>query len=288
VNGGRAEVIVVDNGSTDGSADAARASAPWATVIEPGRNLGFGAAVNLVAKQAGGDWIAAANADVALEPGALSALLASGADARVGTVAPRLILPSGDTQYSVGPFPTVPLALLFNLGLHHLSSRLADRLCLEGHWNPERPREVPWAIGAFLLLRRRAFESVGGFDEQQWMYAEDLDLCWRLARAGWVTRYEPGALALHAAGASTAVAFGPDRVETFMRATYRVLLRRRGRVRTWTTAAINVLGAAARLAWMTPLASFSPRWRERRYTMKRWLVAHAQGLLPPAALMREK
>src|ERR1019366_47153 len=101
--------------------------------------------------------------------------------------------------------------------------------------------------GAFLLLRRTAFDAVGGFDHRQWMYAEDLDLGWRLSAAGWITRYEPRARVLHASGAATSAAFGSDRVPRFMRATYAVIVRRRGVARTWITAAINVLGAVARI-----------------------------------------
>jgi GT2 family glycosyltransferase len=285
---GRAAVVVVDNGSADGSAQAARAAAPWAEVLEAGRNLGFGTAVNLVAGRSTGEWLAIANADVAVEPGALAALLDRCAgDPGIGAAAPRLTLPDASTQHSVGPLPTVMLALAFTLGLQRLIPGLGDRLCLEGYWNPERPREVPWAIGAFQLLRRSAFDAVGGFDERQWMYAEDLDLGWRLRDAGWTTRYEPAARVRHAASAATAVAFGEQRVGRFTRATYAVILRRRGPVRAWTTAAINLVGAGARVAWMTPLAVVDRRWRGRRRECLGWLAAHRQGLRSPAALARQ-
>ena len=101
VTADRAEVWVVDTASRDGSADAAREAAPWANVLEPGENLGFGRAINLVASRTKGEWIATANADVALEPGALEALIAAGRDPRVGCLAPRLLLPDGSTQHSV-------------------------------------------------------------------------------------------------------------------------------------------------------------------------------------------
>jgi N-acetylglucosaminyl-diphospho-decaprenol L-rhamnosyltransferase len=278
VEAGRASVWVVDNGSGDGSVDAAQERAPWAHLLEPGANLGFGRAVNLVAERTRGPWLACANADVALLPGALEAMLATGADARVAGVAPRLILPDGSTQHSVYPFPTIPFTLAFNLGLHRLSRRLGDELCLEGLWNGERPRHVPWAIGAFLLLRRSAFEAVGGFDERQWMFAEDLDLGWRLREAGFVTRYEPRARVRHESGAATAQAFGEKRVARFTAATYLVLARRRGLARARLTAAINVAGAAARLAWMTPLAWVLRRWRAPRDASRMWLTAHLEGL----------
>jgi glycosyltransferase involved in cell wall biosynthesis len=250
---GRVQVWVVDNSSSDGSAAAARERAPWARILEPGENLGFGRAVNLVAAQTGSPWLACANADVALEPGALEALLAAGAARSVGCVAPRLVLADGSTEHSVFPFPTIPFTVAFNLGLHRLSRRLGDRLCLQGLWDPGRPRAVPWAIGAFLLLWREAFDEVGGFDARRWLYA----------------------------------AFGDDRIPRSTRATYAVLLRRRGLARTWITAAVNVAGAAARVAWMAPLASVVGRWRGPLRRSRMWLSAHRQGLRSPSSLRRE-
>ena len=147
---------------------------------------------------------------------------------------------------------------------------------------------MPWAIAALLLVRRRAFEQVDGFDARRWMYAEDLDLGWRLRDGGWVTRYEPAAHVQHASGAATELAFGDGRVDRYMRATYAVILSRRGIVRTWTTAAVNVAGAAARVAWTAPLGLV---WRRRRPVAARalmWLRAHRQGLRAPAALRSEQ
>lgn len=259
VDSGRATVSVVDNGSADGSGEAVRAQMPWARLIEPGENLGFGRAVNLVASRTQSEWLLAANADIALEPGALEELLAAGADSTVGAVAPRLLYPGGGTEHSVHPFPTVPLTLAFNLGLHRLSAAFGERMCLNGAWNPDRARDVPWAIGACLLLRRAAFELVGGFDERQWMYAEDVDLQWRLGRKGWRTRYAPEARARHESGAAAREAFGEQRTGRFMTATYDMLRRRRGPVRMWATAMINIAGAAVRAD-------------------RTWLKAHFEGV----------
>jgi N-acetylglucosaminyl-diphospho-decaprenol L-rhamnosyltransferase len=285
-NAGRANVWVVDNESSDGSPDLVRNEFPWVELVEPDENLGFGRAVNLVARESDADWIVAANADIACEPGALETLLAAGADPRVGVVAPRLILPDGSTQHSVYHFPTVPFTLAFNLGLPQRSRRLGDRLLLHGYWDAERPREVDWAIGALLLIRRTAFDAVGGFDEQQWMYAEDLDIGWRLRQAGWTTHYEPRARVLHEESAAASPAFGGQKTARFMAATYAALLRRRGLARTWTIAALNVAGAAARLAWLAPLARVWPRWAAPRDMVRVWLGAHRQGLRRPRTLLR--
>ena len=276
---GSAAIWVVDNRSTDGSPDLVREQFPWATLVEPGENIGFGAAVNLVAAKSSGEWIVPANADTAVAPGALATMLATGAEnPRAAVIAPRLVLDDGATQHSVHPFPTVPFTIAFNLGLPRVIPGLADQLCLEGRWDSERSRDVPWAIGALLLIRRRAFDQVDGFDERHWMYAEDLDLGWRLVRAGWVTRYEPRAIVRHAGGAATSLAFGDGRRARFMVETYAWMKRERGTPRARAVAAINFAGAAVRLAGAALLAPISPRARARVADLRSWLEAHRQGL----------
>jgi N-acetylglucosaminyl-diphospho-decaprenol L-rhamnosyltransferase len=280
VRAGRADVWVVDNGSTDGSPELVEESFEWAHLERPGRNLGFGPAVNAVAERTDSPWLVAANADVELEPGALAALLAAAEDEpRAGAIAPQLVLPDGSVQHSVHPFPTLPFTVAFNLGLHRLSPRAADRLCLEGFWDPARARSVPWAVGALLLLRREAFDAVGGFDPRRWMYAEDLDLGWRLRSAGWLTLYTPAARARHAQGAAARQRFGDDQAPPWMAATYRWLAATRGPAVARTIGAVNVAGAAARWALFGALARAGVRrFAGPARTARRWLGAHWRGL----------
>lgn len=287
VQAGRAEVWVVDNASTDGSAQMVREGFPWVSLVEPGENLGFGPAVNLVARRTSSPWIAPANADVELLPGSLEALLAAGAahpDAAI--IAPRLVLPDGSHQHSVHAFPTLALALLFNLGLHRWSRRLADRLALAGRWDASAERAVDWAIAAFLLVRREAFEEVGGFDEGHWLYAEDLDLGWRAFRAGWRTLYAPQAAVRHSSSAAATQAFGEEILVRWMAATYAWMARRRGIARTWLYAGICWSGAALRCALAGALALGAPaRFGPTRDYYRRWMRAHATGLRARAALL---
>jgi len=277
---GRARVWVVDNASTDGSRELVRNEFPDVELIEPEENLGFGPAVNLVGQLSDSDWIAPSNADVELLPGALERLLDVGAaQERVGCVAPRLVLPDGSTQHSVYRFPGPALALATHFALPRLSPRLADRLCLLGAWDPDRPRSIDWPVGAFMIVRRRAWEEVGGFDQAQWMFAEDLDLGWRLARAGWARRYEPGARVRHFESAATGDAFGAGRTARTMEATYDWMLRRRGRAFTRATASIAAGAMALQLGVTAPLARVAPRrFSSRRDRARFWVGIHRYGL----------
>ena len=277
----RVETWVVDNASTDGSADLVRERHGWAQLVASEENLGFGAAVNLVADRTASEWVLIANADVALRPGALDALLEAGRrDPGAGAVAPRLVLPDGSTQHSVFAFPTLPFALILNSGLFHLSRDLSDRLALLDHWDHTRSRRVPWAVGACLLVRRAAWEAAGGFDERQWMYAEDLDLGWKLRQTGWATRYEPRAMVDHQSAAATRQAFGDDEgiAARWQRSTYGWIARRRGAWRARAVAGLNLAGSGARYLALTPLALVAPRWRERRRALGRWTLVHTAGL----------
>lgn len=275
---GRAEVWVIDNASSDSSPQMVRDEFPWVNLIAGEDNLGFGPAVNEVARRAQAPWIAPANADIELTEGALDALLAVAADREVGVVAPRLVMSDGATQHSVHAFPTVALALLFAVGAYRLPG-LGDRLCVEGYWRADRSREVDWAHGAFLLVRREAFDAIGGFEPRQWMYAEDIDLHWRLRRAGWQARYEPAARVRHAVSAAAIQAFGDARLERHLLATYAWLVRRRGVVVTRAIALINAGGAGVRWLGFAVLGSVAPRrFRPQRRRLAGYLRAHLAGL----------
>ena len=287
---GRAEVWVVDNASSDGSGDMVRQCFSWVSLATLDQNLGFGRAVNLVARRTQSEWIAAANADIELTDGALTAMLATGAEhPEAAAIAPRLLLPDGSTQHTVNAFPTLPYTLAFNLALQKLSRSLGDRLCLHGYWDADREREVDWAMGAFLMVRRAAFDAVGGFDEEQWMYAEDLDLGWRLARAGWTTRYQPAAAVRHRAGAAAEQAFGEESIAKTQEATYAWMVRRRGLARTWAAAVVNIIAISLRfLALVAPAAVDHDRWGWRRDRARTWTRAHRAGLRSRKAILEQR
>jgi GT2 family glycosyltransferase len=283
---GRVDVCVVDNASTDGSPELVRDEFPWVRLIASDENLGFGRAVNLAARETNAPWVGVANADVALRPGALDAMLRAGEhDPGAGAIAPRLVLPGGSTQHSVFAFPTVPLTLVIGSGLGRAVRPLGERFLLIGSFDTDRARRVPWAVAAFLLVRREAWDAVGGFDEQQWMYAEDLDLGWRLDKAGWATRYEPAAEVGHESSASTGQAWGDGKTERWQRATYAWMLRRMGAPRTRAVAAIQVATQGVRYALLTPAAKLAPnRYASRRAAARWWMNLHKAGLESRAKL----
>ena len=158
---------------------------------------------------------------------------------------------------------------------------LGDRLCLERRWDPTREREIDWAHGAFVLVRREAFDAVGGFDTDQWMYAEDLDLGWRLARAGGPTRFVPAARVRHEVAAATSQQFADDERAAPAHGRGAGLdgaparARRRPGLRGDQRARVR---GAARSRWRRWRACGRRRFAERRALEARYLRLHGAGL----------
>ena len=195
-------VTVVDNASGDGTAEYAAAEHPWVTVLPQLENLGFGAATNIGIRRGSNPYVLALNPDAALEADTLPVLLElMENDPLIGCSGPALFQEDGTFDHAARRgFPT-PLS-----SLGHFTG-IADRVesgPLAGYRAPEVERGPVDAVnGAFMLLRRRALDQVGLFDEEYWMYMEDLDLNWRLARGGWITFYEPAVRAIHTKGGTT-------------------------------------------------------------------------------------
>jgi GT2 family glycosyltransferase len=179
-------IVVVDNASEDGSAALAREHG--AEVIARPSNVGFGAAVNGAARHVRGSAFAVLNPDIRLRDSAVVARLAARlADPRVAIVAPALELPDGSIQDSARAVPN-PLTLAVR----------RQRDVRRGWMAWEHVKYVDWVVGAFMVIRRAAFDAVGGFDPGYFLYFEDVDLCVRLRRAGWKIAFEGDAVALHA------------------------------------------------------------------------------------------
>jgi len=192
------EVLLVDNGSRDGSLAMVRSGFPSVQILGQETNLGFAAANNLAAKRARGEALLLLNTDAWLEPQALEALFVRfEADPKLGLVAPRLRYPNGVRQFVWSPARGV-----IGEVLQRLRNPFEASSCVHGRL----ARGVAllagrtWYTAACVLVRAAAYREVGGFDADFFMYFEDVDLCVRLEAAGWRLAQEPTAVATHVGG----------------------------------------------------------------------------------------
>lgn len=200
-----ARLIVVDNDSDDDSVQAARAAFPEADVVALDENIGFGAAVNRGAARGRAPHLLLLNNDARLQPGALERLRQALDDPAVVAAGPLLRGQEGECELSVDRTLSASNEARFKLieyfyrhGRGPLTGWVRRRM--------SRSRRVRSLSGACILLRRDAFDEIGGFDERFFLYAEDVDLCLRLRERGGELAYVAEAEVAHDRGASTATA----------------------------------------------------------------------------------
>ena len=212
---GAAPVVVVENGAAQSAAAALSGlleelPAPPVRIVRPGRNVGFGAGVNrglaaLAGESPAPDYVLVSNPDVVLHPGALPALHgALKSHPAWAVVGPRLFTESGSVYPSVRRFPSY-----VDAAGHALLAVFTPDNPFTRRYNPGTPEgevvtDAGWISGSCFLARRTALEELGGFDEAYFMYAEDMDLCWRAHQAGWGVGFAGTAAATHVQGVSTA------------------------------------------------------------------------------------
>lgn len=196
------EVVVVDNASTDGSQAMVRQQFPHIHLIANRENVGFARANNQAMRVSKGRYALLLNSDALLLANAVQVVISlAEANPQAGIIGAQLLNPDGSFQASHTPFP--------NLWQEFLILSDAGRM-LYGHWYPSRgpqedkgPQMVDYVEGACMLVRREAFEDVGGLDEGYFMYAEEVDWCYAMREKGWQVWYQPAAQVIHLGGGSS-------------------------------------------------------------------------------------
>ncbi len=189
------EVIVVDNASTDGSCELLRKKYPQVQLVCNTENLGYGKANNQAIRKAKGECVLLLNSDIVVQNDAIKALYRLIKDRKKTFAGGKLFNEDGSAQASCGPFYTIPVValMLFAKGDYWGATRVS----------PDTTTSVDWVSGACLMGKKKAFEDVGLFDEEIFMYMEDIDFLYRAKKKGYEVFFCPDARFTHAGAASS-------------------------------------------------------------------------------------
>ncbi|MEE8577264.1 MAG: glycosyltransferase family 2 protein [candidate division Zixibacteria bacterium] len=199
------EIIVVDNGSRDGSADFIEKHYPQAKLIRNKKNLGFAPAVNIGFEEGSGEYYYILNQDLRFPQGATQALLDRiREDNTIGFIGPKFVYFEGGTQKTIRSFPTYRHVLYRALFLDRLFPEHPEFSSWRmGFFDHETEKFVDQPMGAVMLIPRHVIDKIGYMDERFPILFNDVDLCRRIADAGYRNLYYPGAVVEHYVGAST-------------------------------------------------------------------------------------
>jgi GT2 family glycosyltransferase len=249
LHGTNAELVVLDNASEDGSAEAVRERFPDVRVIAQRFRAGFGANHNTVIRATDSRYVYVLNEDTTAGDWALDRIVEYlDAHSRVAALGPRLVYPDGRQQDSAWRFPTPLVSTLGLLSVGKLGVKQSQG---------ERPQAVDWVMGAALVLRREALDDVGLFDEEFFLYSEEVDLQFRLRQAGWEVHYFPGATVVHHESQFSAE-IPERRINEMWRGRHRYWQKHHGSVGA-RVAALATGGQYALRAAVAPLARRSSR-----------------------------
>jgi N-acetylglucosaminyl-diphospho-decaprenol L-rhamnosyltransferase len=267
------ETIVVDHGSTDGTLELVRRRFPQVRLIEE-RNTGLGAGSNTGMRVASGDYFLLLNSDAWAVGDAVERLVAFAEEhPEAAVVGPKLLNPDGSLQRSVRGFPTLWRLTTEYFFLRKLApgSRALNAF-YASRFPHDEVREAEFLMGACLLVRREAADTVGLFDEDFFMFSEETDWCYRFRQAGWKVLFFPGAEIVHVGGATTSQNWGPMYREQ-LRGHLRFLAKHRGPREA--ERARRLLLASMRLRSVTFLGERRRTYREAA----RWLGSARTGEL---------
>lgn len=267
------DVVVVDNGSSDGTLEALAHLSPRVHMIPLTNNVGFGGANNIGLRRGCAPYVALINSDAFVEPDTLFQLVEyMESHPRVGVVGPRILNEDGSVQKSCFHFPTPQRAWLENTGIVWLLDKLApitNVLKRGAIW----VHPVEWLSGAALMVRREVIGDVGGFDERFFLYSEETDWQYRIRQSGWQILWVPEVQVVHLGG-GTGGGGGSVRVrECFFESVDRYFRKHYGLIGVLQLRAATALGAGIRLivGWVfrkeNP-ASVSYSWLLRRQLTK--------------------
>jgi GT2 family glycosyltransferase len=244
------EIHVVDNASSDGSADLVRRDFPRVRLHANERNVGFAGGNNQILESSPAAFYVLANPDTIVHPGAVAACVDYlKRDPRAGVVATRLLFPDGSLQRSCYSFLGLRNLLGETLGVHRFFPGLRPLTSFYMPWFAhDRVAEVDWLPGAFLVVRGEVVRGVGAFDPDFFMYGEEMDWCRRIRRAGWTVVFLPEPPVVHVGGESSKPVAGPMFVEN-LKGRVRFLRKHRGPLVAAAGRGIIAFAIVARLAW---------------------------------------
>lgn len=250
------EIIVIDNASVDDSLQILNRQFPQIHVVENQENVGFARANNQGIRQAKGDYLLLLNPDTEVKCGAFKILLAfMDANPDAGAAGPQILNPDGTLQISCYPTPTLLRELWYLLHIDLLWPYGAYKM---NSWSVDSSRPVDSLLGACLLVRREALDQAGLFDEEFFMYSEEIDLCYRLRQAGWSLQWVPQARVVHYGGQSTRQVASEMFLQLY-RSKLRFFRKHYGSLSAGLYKAVLLFTAAPRVL-SAPLALIPSRW----------------------------
>jgi GT2 family glycosyltransferase len=195
------DVIVIDNASNDGTVEAVGSEYPGVKTIQNRENAGFARANNQGIRICQGEYVLLLNPDTELLPGALDRMADYlNAHPQAGGAGPRVLNADGSLQPSCSPLPSLARE---TARLLQLPGVRTDGYYEMASWDLQTPRQVDVLLGACMLLRGSTLAALGGLDEDYYIYTEEVDLCYRLKKAGWSLAWVPAAQIVHYRGQST-------------------------------------------------------------------------------------